>query len=99
MFMISSGFLWKNGEYGVTGGTILALSIIFWIPALMVLFGMVKEKMPNYYACGLLVTIYGFGGVHSQVFNISHQNYIEGFAKYPISSGLLLFWPGLPGSP
>ncbi len=97
-----SSFFWINGEYGVTGGTILVLSIVFWIPALVCLFGLVKDKMPNYAAWGLLIAIFGFiggcnfafVGVMSQIFNISHKTYIEGFAKYPVSSNLLLFQAG-----
>ncbi len=95
-------FFWVDGEYGVAGRTIPVLSIVFWIPALVCLFGLVKDKMSNYAAWGLLIAIFGFisgsnftfVGVMSQIFSISHETYIEGFAKCPISSNLLLFQSG-----
>jgi len=97
-----SSFYWVNGEYGVTGGTILVLSVVFWIPALIVLFDWVKFKMPNYAAWGLLIAIFGFVsgadfamlGVMSEIFNITHASYLEGFAKYKVSADILLFQSG-----
>src|SRR6266498_3901184 len=97
-----SSFFWIDGEYGVTGGTILVLSVVFWMPALICLFGLVKNKMPNYAAWGLVVAIFGFisgsnfafVGVMSEIFHISHESYVEGFAKFPVTSNLLLFQSG-----
>ena len=97
-----SSFYWINGEYGVTGGTILVLSIVFWIPALIALFDLVKFKMPNYAAWGLLIGIFGFVsgadfamvGVMSEIFNFTHASYLEGFAKYKVSADILLFQSG-----
>ena len=37
---------------------------------------------------------FAFVGIMSEIFNISHQSYIEGFSKYPVSSNLLLFQSG-----
>lgn len=31
----ASTFFWQNGEYGVTGVTLLTLSMIFWIPVFL----------------------------------------------------------------
>ncbi|HZI54718.1 MAG TPA: hypothetical protein VFD56_13475 [Chitinophagaceae bacterium] len=97
-----STFFWVDGEYGVTGGTILVFSMVFWIPALLVLFSFVKNKMPNYAAWGFLIAVYGFVsgvnfgflGVLTEIFSISHESYIREFSKYPISSNLLLFQAG-----
>jgi hypothetical protein len=97
-----SSFFWIDGEYGVIGGTILVLSMVFWMPALVFLFGLVKDKLPNYANWGLLIAVFGFisgsnfafVGIMSEIFNISHQSYIEGFARYPFSSNLLLFQSG-----
>ena len=102
LLMFISSFFWVNGEYDVTGGTLVVFASVFWIPALMFLFGLLKEKYPNYAAWGLLIAIlgfcsgmnFGFVGIVSTIFDISHQSYLEGFAKYPVSSGLLLFWLG-----
>ena len=97
-----STFFWKNGEYGIAGGTILMFSIAFFIPGLVSLFSLVKDRLPNYSAWGLLIAVFGFIsganfaflGVIAEIFNISHQSYIDGFAKYSVASNLLLFQSG-----
>ena len=97
-----STFFWIHGEYGVTGGTILVFSMVFWIPALLVLFSLVKDRMPNYAAWGFLIAVYGFVsgvnfgflGVLTEIFSIPHEKYIQELSKYPVSSNLLLFQAG-----
>jgi len=97
-----STFFWTDGEYGVTGGTILIFSMIFWIPALLFLFGLVASKKPAYAAWGFLIAVYGFVsgvnfgflGVLTEVFSIPHERYIHDLSKYPVSSNLLLFQAG-----
>ena len=97
-----STFFWNDGEYGVTGGTILIFSMVFWIPALLFLFTLVGSKTPNYAAWGFLIAVYGFVsgvnfgflGVLTDVFSISHEKYIQGLGEYPVSSNLLLFQAG-----
>ncbi len=101
LFGIST-FFWKDGEYGATGGTILVIALFFWIPALSALFDLVKDSMPRYAQWGYLVALFGcisgmnFGalGYYAEVFNISHEGYLQALAKYPVSSGILLFWAG-----
>jgi len=102
LFALST-FFWQNGEYGVTAGTMIILSNIFWIPALTALFGLLKNKMPWYSALGLFTAIYGvciggvaFGllGYFATIFHVTHQVYIQTLAKYPFSSGILIFWAG-----
>jgi hypothetical protein len=97
-----STFFWNNGEYGTTGGTLLIMALFFWIPALDALFSLVKRTMPRYAQWGYFMALLGcisgmnFGslGYYSEVFNISHDAYLEALTKYPISSGILLFWAG-----
>lgn len=99
----ASTFFWQNGEYGPTAAVLLTLSNAFWIPALIVLFGLIKDQMPWYYAIGLFVAICGnciggnsfsYLGYFTTVFGIPHQTYISTLAHYPISSGILIFWAG-----
>lgn len=98
LFFLST-FYWTEGEYGVKGGTLLNLSFIFWIPVLIALFSLLKEKMPRYAAWGLLVSLsgcivganFGMVGVNGEVFGISHATYIAGYSKFPLSSNLFLF--------
>jgi len=99
----ASTFFWQNGEYGVVAAVLLTLSNAFWIPALYALFGLVKQRMPLYYAIGLFVAICGscvggnsfsYLGYFTTVFHISHQEYIRTLAQYPVSAGILIFWAG-----
>lgn len=102
LLMFISSFFWVNGEYGVNGGTILVLSTGFWIMAMIYLFGLLKPRRPGVAQWGLLIAIFGFFsgglfgfvGVLVEIFGISHQTYIDAFANYPVSTGLLLFWSG-----
>ena len=97
-----STFFWNGGEYGVTGGTILIFSMIFWIPALLFLFCLVASKKSTYAAWGFLIAVYGFIsgvnfgflGVLTEAFSVSHERYILDLDKYPVSANLLLFQSG-----
>jgi hypothetical protein len=98
----ASTFFWTNGEYGVTGGTVLALATVFWIMAFVTLFDKLKPEMPLYSSIGLVIAIYGsisgnnFGmvGVFSEAFDISHDTYLNKASEYPLGFNLLLFWAG-----
>lgn len=102
LLMFASSFFWINGEYGVAGGTIVIISTVFWIVTMIYLFGLLKIKMPRIAQWGLLISIFGFVsgglfgfvGVMTEIFGISHQTYIDQFENYPISTGILLFWSG-----
>lgn len=97
-----SSFFWKNGHYGITGGTLIVLDMLFWIPAFMALFAMVKYKTPRYAVWALPVAIlgciaganFGFADFFTKAFNISHQAYLDTLADYPLASNLLLFQTG-----
>lgn len=97
-----STFFWREHEYGITGGTILVFSLIFWVPAFIGLFSLLKDKMPRYAAVGFVVAVWGcFSGanfgmasVFLEAFGISHQTYLQAAAHKPFAFGLLLFWSG-----
>jgi hypothetical protein len=105
LFAIST-FFWvhTNGriEYGATGGTIIAVATVFWIPAFIGLFGLLKERMPHFATWGLLVAIYGctggaaFGleGLFAEAFRIPHDVRREAWAQFPTTFNLTFFWPG-----
>lgn len=102
LLFAASTFLWKGGEYGVAGGTILALSCVLWIAAFNLLFSKLKTQMPLYASVGFLFAIWGcvsganFGlvAVVLEVFHISHDAYLKAAAEFPLSFNLLLFWSG-----
>ena len=87
-----STFFWTHGEYGVVGGTVLALSTVFWIGCFAVLFGMLRRQLPAYASFGFIVAVYGcigganFGiaGVFSEAFGISHRAYLDGAAAHSL---------------
>src|SRR5215475_12565602 len=89
LLLAISSFFWREKEYGITAGTLIVFSTVFWILALDVLFKMIKDRYPNYAAWGFLVAITGFisgsnfafVGIISEMFGISHGKYIEVFAK------------------
>lgn len=98
----ASSFFWEDGEYGVLAATLIIFSMFFWIPALMALFSLVKNEMPRYATWGLWIAVFGcvsgvcfaFLGYLTSILNISHQQYLDSLAKYPVSSQLLLFGSG-----
>jgi hypothetical protein len=102
----TSTFFWvrTNGrvEYGVTGGTLIAIATVFWIPAFIGLFDLVKERMPRYATWGLLVAIYGcmggaaFGleGLFAEAFTIPHDMRRAAWAQFATAFNLIFFWPG-----
>ncbi len=102
LLMFVSGFFWINGEYGVKGGTMLIVSSIFWIITMFYLFGSLRDKLPGIAQVGILLSVFGFVsgglfgfvGVLAEILSIPHETYIRAFEKYPISSGILLFWTG-----
>jgi hypothetical protein len=98
----ASTFYWNDGEYGVQGGLLLSLSLVFWIMVFVGLFERLKNTMPAYAGWGLLVAIYGsvsgvcfaFMGVISEAFIIPHETFLSTANKYSNAFNLLLFWPG-----
>lgn len=102
ILLILSSFFWQGKEYGITGGTILVFALVFWIPALAGLFQLLANKMPYYARISILTSIYscvgginfGFVGIYSSIFSISHETYIKEFSKHMFAANLLLFWPG-----
>ncbi|WP_338876524.1 hypothetical protein WBJ53_12830 [Spirosoma sp. SC4-14] len=101
LFMLST-FFWENGEYTITGGTILVVATVFWIPALTGLFARIKHLMPIYATLGLLVAIFGcisgnnFGmrGIYADVFGISRQALLQQAAAHPVSFNITMFMSG-----
>jgi hypothetical protein len=102
----ASTFFWIHSsgriEYGVIGGTIIAVASVFWIPAFIGLFDLVEERLPRYATWGLLAAIYGciggaaFGleGVFAEAFRIPHDVRREAWTQFPMMFNLTFFWPG-----
>lgn len=102
LFLAASTFFWQKGEYTVPASTLLIISIFFWMPAFMGLFGLTRALLPRYAIFGLWIALFGcvsgicfaFLGYLTQIFNIDHLQYIQTFSRYPFTSQLLLFASG-----
>ncbi len=78
------------------------LDMLFWIPAFMALFSLVKDKTPRYAVWALPFAIlgclaganFGFADFYSKVFNISHETYMQTLAEHPVAANILLFQTG-----
>jgi hypothetical protein len=102
----TSTFFWVHTggrvEYGAIGGAIITIATVFWIPAFIGLFDLLKERMPRYATWGLLISIYGciggaaFGleGLFAEAFGIPHDVRREAWARFPTAFNLTFFWPG-----
>jgi hypothetical protein len=98
----ASTFWWANGEQGIVGGTLGVVSAVFWVPAFIGLFDLLKPRMPYYATVGLLIAIYGsiggslfgFRDVYAAAFNIAHATELQTFAQHALAFNLTLFWPG-----
>jgi hypothetical protein len=102
LLFASSTFLWSDGEYGVYGGALLAVAMVFWIPAFIALFALLRRQMPRYATWALLPawygcisgSLFGFQGIYSAAFAITNEMERAAYAQYPLSFNLTLFWPG-----
>jgi hypothetical protein len=98
----ASTFYWHNGEYNVISGTLLILSLFFWLPALRGLFSITSAVLPRYSIWALWIAYFGcvsgicfaFLGYITTVLNIPHKEYLDALNNYPFTSQLLLFASG-----
>ncbi|WP_223833891.1 hypothetical protein [Spirosoma profusum] len=101
LFFVST-FYWERGEYTVVGGTLLVVATAFWIPALLGLFSLLKDKLPNYASWGLLIAIcgcisgsnFGMRGIYANVFGISKETLLREAAIHSVSFNITLFMSG-----
>lgn len=98
-----TSFFWNgNGRYSINSGTLMDISMVFWVFGFIGLFEVIKVKAPIYARLGLFYAIYGaFGGVafalegvYSEIFNVSDKIGVKAHQLYPIQMNILLFWSG-----
>jgi hypothetical protein len=107
LFAVSSFFWTTGGEYGVRGGTTLAIGSVFWIVAFVGIFGELRSRTPRYAAWGLLVAVYGaicggaafaFQGMFAELYDVTHEQALAALARHPIVANAI-FWIGGPAFP
>ncbi|WP_080057108.1 hypothetical protein [Spirosoma aerolatum] len=101
LYLIST-FYWQNGEYTITGGTLMVVATVFWIPALAGLFAKLKSTMPNYASWGWLIALcgvisgnnFGMRGIYAQVFGIPKETLLHEAAIHSVSFNITMFMSG-----
>ena len=81
----ASTFFWTNGSYGIAGGTLLVLSTVFWVIALVHIFGWLRTALPLYSSTGVFFAVwaaisgacFGLADVFTTAFRISHSDYLR----------------------
>jgi hypothetical protein len=95
-------FFWSDdGRHGVTGGTLVALSSVVWLPGLLGLWEAVRGGRPVLGSMGGLLAVVGaFGGVsfglqgfYEGAFGMSKQQSLDALAAHPVASQLVLWLP------
>jgi len=102
VFLAASTFFWNQGQYGITGGTLLVVSMCFWIPAFAGLFRLLEPESPGYRVAGYLCAVagcisgasFGMVGVLTATFHVSHGAFLAGAAAHGLAYNILLFWSG-----
>jgi hypothetical protein len=95
-------FQLTDGRYGVTGGTLVALSSVLWLPGLLGVWEVVRARRPVLGTAGaVLSTVGAFGGIafglqgfYEGVFGLDQQESLGALAAHPIAAQLVLWLPG-----
>lgn len=101
--LAASTFFWNaEGRLGVTGGTLTALALVFWLYGLIGLYAEIQRRLPVYGAIALLLTVYGalggmsfgFQGFFEASFQVPKDASLAAVNAYPLPADLLLWWAG-----
>jgi hypothetical protein len=97
-----STFLWQDGNYGITGATLMASGIVTWLYGFVGLYPHLAERAPILAPLWLATAIVGtlagvmFGArdFFETIFGIDRQQGLELYSEHPVESAVLLFQTG-----
>jgi len=108
LLFAASSFYWAgDGQYGVTGSTLLIFGSVAWIVAFVAIFRSLRHVTPRYAVGGLVVAVYGavcggaafaFQGLFAALYDIPHDRVLRALADHPIVANAI-FWIGGPAFP
>lgn len=107
LFALSSFFWVDDGQYGITGSSLLIFGSIGWIAGFVGIFRLLRDKTPRYAALGLLLAIYGavcgglafaFQGFFMELYGVSHEVALQALGAHPFVANAI-FWIGGPAFP
>lgn len=108
LLFTASSFFWSaEGQYGITGGTLLVFGSVAWVVAFAGLFGLLRGRTPRYAAAGYALAVYGAicGGVafalqdlFTALHGVSHEAALRALGDHPVVANAI-FWVGGPAFP
>lgn len=107
LFSLSSFFWIGEGQYGVSGSTLVVFGSIFWISAFAGVFRLLRQRTPRYAAWGMLFAAYGcicggaafaFQGLFMELYGVPHASALEALGSHPVVANVI-FWIGGPMFP
>lgn len=107
LFALSSFYWTGDGQYGITGSTLLVFGSVAWIIAFVAIFRSLRDVTPRYAVGGLVAAVYGticggagfaFQGLFAALYEIPHDRVLRALADHPIVANAI-FWIGGPAFP
>ncbi|GAA2804321.1 hypothetical protein [Saccharopolyspora taberi] len=98
----ASPFFWIDGHYGVTGGMLIALSMVPWVYGLIGEYERLRERVPRLAGLWLLLLLigmfgsiaFGLQGFFEGVFGVGGRAGLAQLEDYPPQSVFVLWLPG-----
>lgn len=98
----ASPFFWNDGHYGVTGGMLIALSMVPWVYGFLGEYDRLRVQIPNISGIWLIVLLagmfgtisFGLQGFFEESLGVVNRIALSSFSEYPPQSLLVLWLPG-----
>lgn len=98
----ASPFFWNDGHYGVTGGMLIAVSMVPWVYGFLGEYDRLRVHIPNISGIWLIVLLagmfgtisFGLQGFFEESLGVVNRIALSSFSEYPPQSLLVLWLPG-----